>query len=391
MQNIRLNTGLLLCAEIFLTFLLYRYLPVSADYAIFAEMNNKQILLNSLHMKTHRVVKAALWVLVFITAILNQACGSDTEFRINGIIDNFGTGNLRLVYYSRDAVQSVTATAIDGKFMALARTGKPTVIRVYTSAGKLLGRIIIDNGQTVDIRLNATDPTDMTAEGNNDSKRLAEFLKNNAVAIKNHDTKTLNLAIGQIVQKNPKWVLSSLLMSDFYQYADNPHEALKLIASLDPDIARNTGVMPVRDMLLPMSHPMDSLHIDTLRIFTSDNKLSTIRTNRYGNTLLMFTDKDIRKSDSIKSALSILYRKNKLGIVDISADMDTAVWHNSIRELPEKDPENLTRAWSISPYTLPELTDIPVPSLPWFILTDSTGTLIYRGKSISRVRSILMD
>ncbi len=377
--------------EIFLTFLLYRYLPVSADYAIFAEMNNKQILLNSLHMKTHRVVKAALWVLVFITAILNQACGSDTEFRINGIIDNFGTGNLRLVYYSRDAVQSVTATAIDGKFMALARTGKPTVIRVYTSAGKLLGRIIIDNGQTVDIRLNATDPTDMTAEGNNDSKRLAEFLKNNAVAIKNHDTKTLNLAIGQIVQKNPKWVLSSLLMSDFYQYADNPHEALKLIASLDPDIARNTGVMPVRDMLLPMSHPMDSLHIDTLRIFTSDNKLSTIRTNRYGNTLLMFTDKDIRKSDSIKSALSILYRKNKLGIVDISADMDTAVWHNSIRELPEKDPENLTRAWSISPYTLPELTDIPVPSLPWFILTDSTGTLIYRGKSISRVRSILMD
>ena len=366
-------------------------MPVSADYAIFAEMNNKQILLNSLHMKTHRVVKAALWVLVFITAILNQACGSDTEFRINGIIDNFGTGNLRLVYYSRDAVQSVTATAIDGKFMALARTGKPTVIRVYTSAGKLLGRIIIDNGQTVDIRLNATDPTDMTAEGNNDSKRLAEFLKNNAVAIKNHDTKTLNLAIGQIVQKNPKWVLSSLLMSDFYQYADNPHEALKLIASLDPDIARNTGVMPVRDMLLPMSHPMDSLHIDTLRIFTSDNKLSTIRTNRYGNTLLMFTDKDIRKSDSIKSALSILYRKNKLGIVDISADMDTAVWHNSIRELPEKVPENLTRAWSISPYTLPELTDIPVPSLPWFILTDSTGTLIYRGKSISRVRSILMD
>ena len=105
----------------------------------------------------------------------------------------------------------------------------------------------------------------------------------------------------------------------------------------------------------------------------------------------MFTDKDIRKSDSIKSALSILYRKNKLGIVDISADMDTAVWHNSIRELPEKDPENLTRAWSISPYTLPELTDIPVPSLPWFILTDSTGTLIYRGKSISRVRSMLMD
>ena len=352
-------------------------------------MNDIQTLLNSLHMKTHRVTKAALWVLVFTVAILTQACGGDSEFRINGIIDNFGTGNLKLVYYSKDAVQSVTATAIDGKFMALARTGKPTVIRVYTSAGKLLGRIIIDNGQTLNVGLNATDPTDMTADGNSDSKRLAEFLKNNAAAIKKHDTRALNLAIAEIVRKHPEWTLSALLMNDFYQSADDPHEALKLMASLDPDVARNTGISSLRDMLLPLSHPLDSLKIDSLRIFTSADTLSTIRTTGRRNTLLMFTDSGIRKHDSITSSLSIISRDKNLGIVDISADKDTAAWHESLRELSENDPANITRAWAISPYNLPELTDIPVPTLPWFILTDSTGTLVYRGSSISRVRSIL--
>lgn len=372
-----------------LLFLLLFHLPVSPDYAIFAEMNRIQTLLNSLHMKTHRVAAAALWVVVFITALSLAACGGNTEFRINGIIDNFGTGNLRLVYYSRDAVQSVTATAIDGKFMALARTDRPTVIRVYTATGKLLGRIIVDNGETVDVKLNASDPTEMTAGGNADSKRLAEFLKNNSAAIKSHDTAKINEAISQIVQKHPDWVLSALLMSDFYNSAGDPHEALRLIASLEPDMTRNTGVTSVRDMLLPLSHPLDSLSVEKITVFTSDDTLSTIHTGSFRNTLLMFTDENIRKSDSIDAALSILFKNSSLGIVDISADPDTTTWHKSIDGKKDTDPAGMTRAWAVSPYNMPELQDIPVASLPWFILTDSTGTLIYRGPSISRVRSLL--
>ena len=191
------------------------------------------------------------------------------------------------------------------------------------------------------------------------------------------------------MQKHPDWVLSALLMSDFYDAAGDPHEALRLIASLEPDMTRNTGVTSLRDMLIPLSHPLDSLSVETITVFTSNDTLSTIHTGSFRNTLLMFTDENIRKSDSIDAALSILFKNSSLGIVDISADPDTTTWHSSIDGKKDTDPAGMIRAWAVSPYNMPELQDIPVASLPWFILTDSTGTLIYRGPSISRVRSLL--
>lgn len=357
-------------------------------------MNNyRSTLLNSLHMITHSAVSAALWVLVLAASMLLQACGGGTEFRINGEIDNFGTGNLRLIFYSYDAVRSVTATAVDGKFMALSRTQKPTVIRIYTSAGKLVGRLVIDNGQTVDVKFDITDPTVMKVSGNRDSERLADFLKENADAIKNGDTSSLNAAVEKIVEKNPKWMLSGLLMTDFYDTRVDPQKALAIMTAIEPAVVRDMQLTPLRQQLMPLVVPFDSIAIPTLTLFTQADTIRTFSMADNTNTLLMFTTAEQRENDTIVGQLAYITKPSAsrtIGVIDISADPDTTVWHLSVDSLSFKSPA-LTHAWSLSPATIPELSPLTIRTYPWFILTDSTGTPLYSGPSISAIRPLLAD
>lgn len=357
--------------------------------------NNRTTLLNSLHMMTHSAASATLWVLVFTLGLLLGACGAGSEFRINGEIENFGTGNLRLVFYSRDAVRSVTATAVDGKFMAISYSPKPTVVRIYNSPGKLIGRLIIENGQTVEVKFDAADPTVMTVSGNRESERLARFLNENSKAIKDNDTAALNAAIEEIVEKNPKWMLSGMLITDFYDSRPDPQKALAMMATLQPEVVRDMQLTPLRMQIMPLAVSVDSISIPDITLFTLDDSLQTFSTADNDNTLLMFTKAEQRQSDSITDALTAITSSSSsssrtIAVIDISADPDTAAWHKSVSELSFTSP-SLTHAWSLSPATIPGLAPIPLSSYPWFILTDSTGTPLYSGPSISVVRNLLAD
>lgn len=363
---------------------------------ILREMKHYKTLLNSLHMKTHRAAKVALWVLVFIMAMplamVTVSCGHSTEFRINGTIDGFGTGNLRLVFYAYDAVRSVAATAVDGKFMAISRTNRPTVVRVYTSNGTLIGRLIIEGGETVDATFNATDPADMKVSGSKETERLAEFLKNNADAIRANDAPAINEAVEHIVQKNPGWLLSGLLMSDFYDARGSERDALALIAQLEPEVVRAVELAPVRDMLLPLSIPVDSIVIGDIRLFGMGDTLEDISIVGNRATMLMFTDDRSRNADSITAAISIIAESaDSLNIIDISADADTMIWHRSVRNSDFKDNRRFRFYWTMSPYNIPGLDGLPVAAMPWFALADSTGRVLYRGSSVSALRKLIAD
>ena len=89
-------------------------------------------------------------ILAAATALIVTACGADKEFRVNGRIDGFGTGNLRLVYYNGEGVQSLAATAVDGRFMVTGRLDKEAFIRAYTNNGAVVGRLIVAPGETVE-------------------------------------------------------------------------------------------------------------------------------------------------------------------------------------------------------------------------------------------------
>ena len=169
-----------------------------------------------------------------------SSCGNDGTFRINGQIENYGTGNLRVVYYTNGAVQSVVAPAIDGKFSMTGRLDRPTLARIYTGNGAVVGRFTVKPGETIEAGFDITDPTVMKFNGNDDAERLAKFITENAESIKNGDMGSLNDAIGKYVRDNPKRLVSGVLMADYFNFRGNEPIATELIGLLSEEVVTAT-------------------------------------------------------------------------------------------------------------------------------------------------------
>lgn len=328
----------------------------------------------------------AVWALVVLAA-----CGADKEFRIDGRVDGFGTGNLRIVYYNGEGVQSIAATAVDGRFMVTGKLSRPAMMRVYTNNGAVVGRLIIEPGETVGAVFNLTDPMNIKLDGNDDSRRYAKFITGNADLIRSGNRSAINAAVDKYVSANPQRAVSGLLIADYYDSNGYEERAMELINMLGRE-ARNTAALDgLRDMLQVLSYPMDSLALSPMRLFGEGDSLSPIDPARAALTVISLTTADNRSADSIDAALSLIRNgkyKRKVQFADISCDLDTAAWKQSLRQLSDsgRTAEDIQRFWTPSAYNIAAFEKMPVRRVPWFIVADSTGRVLYRGSSVAAAR-----
>jgi len=345
------------------------------------------------------ICRAIMSLLAFATLLLTTTgCGSDDTFRINGKINNFGTGNLRVVYFANGAVQSVVAPAIDGKFSMTGRLQRPALARIYTGNGALVGRFAVQPGETIEAEFDITDPTVMKFDGNDDSKRFAKFIAEHATLVKNGDAAGLNAAISRYVTDNPKRLASGVLMADFYHVAGHEAEAAALIDKLSDAVVTATSLHGLLDLTHRLTVPTDSLRLEPFSLYGLADAEIEINPQDKALTLLMFTDNDCRKADSVTalpSALTPLIEKGSLQIVEISCEHDTASWHTDARpsktatatDSLKNDPwKNVERCWTPAPYAIMGLEDIPVAKVPWFIVADSTRQVLYLGPSATAAK-----
>ena len=76
-------------------------------------------------------------------------------------------------------------------------------------------------------------------------------------------------------------------------------------------------------------------------------------------------------------------------VADISCDTDTSTWKQSLRQLADsgKTSADIRRFWTPSAYNLEVFENMPVRRVPWFVVADSTGRVLYRGSSVAEARN----
>jgi hypothetical protein len=336
-----------------------------------------------------------LLVVSLFTAMMLTSCGTDPTFTINGEIENFGTGNLRVVYFANGAIQSAVAPAVDGKFSMQGSTGHPTLARIYTGNGMIIGRFPVRGGETIEAHISATDVAMVDFRGDDDAKALAAFLSDNADVVRKGDAGPLNSAIAAYVKANPEAIASGVLMSEYYITHDYETEAISLIDQLGDDARAASSLGTLAAMLRSVAPSKSAPQLDDFKLYGTADSLESVLGDSCRHTLLMINNAPSLNADSLRSVLSILRpltEKKKLKIFDIGCDNDTMAWHNSLREVAHVDSLNegklatVKRVWSPSPFTLTAFTNMEIAQVPWFIVTDSTRRVIYHGSSLSAAR-----
>lgn len=349
---------------------------------------------------TIRLIKFTSSLFAALLLLIVAACGGGSEtFRLNGHIEGFGTGNLRVVYFDRGAIQNVTATAVDGNFGVDARASSPVMIRLYTGNGRLLGAFNASPGDKIEASFNIADAADTQLTGNDDAERLSAFLKANAESFATGNRPALNKAIASYVSQNPNRNVSGTLMASYYYLPGYEAEASKLIEQLNEKVRRTASLQGLTD-IARLSTKADSARIESFTAADTKGHSTTIAPTDAAFTLLLFTDASARKSDSIAALMQHFSKSDSPAtrIVDISIDADTAAWLSSLREITETDSLSTTersvlkgvkRLWAPSPYSIMGLDAIAVCRTPWFVVADSTSRVLYSGTSTSAARASL--
>lgn len=342
------------------------------------------------------LIKIAAWLAAVAALLTLVSCGNEGAFRINGKITDFGTGNLRLVYFDNGAVQNVTATAVDGKFAVDARAGAPVMVRLYTGNGRMLAAFNAAPGDNIEGTFSLADPTSVELKGNTDAEIVAKFLKANADAVRSGNHDSLNAAVAAYVRDNRDRFASGTLLANYFYIPGHEAELRELVESVSEKVARSASLRGLSDFVRRMSVPVDSVRIEAFTIADRTGQILTVDPRTSPRSLLMFTDAGSRTSDSVVGLLRSISASStpKVNIVDISADADTAAWLASLREIAKTDSIGrllgVKRGWTPAPFAIMGLDDIPVAAVPWFVVTDSTMKVLYRGQSAAAAKSIAL-
>lgn len=330
-------------------------------------------------------------VLPAILALILSACSGSREFRIDVTADDIGTQNISVIYYADGAYHCENASAIDGKFTFTGKLADPTLVEMFTLTGSPLGSCIADGGDHLEVHFSPSNPDNNTVKGNKDSEILFDFLKANRQALTQRDVHSLNQAIDAVIRDNPKRFVSIVLLTNYFTVEGYENQALELFR-LIPDKARRPDFSAYFEQLLSKSLASDTLAIRSVRAYTAAGDSAVNFSPRAARlNLLMLTDNECRQTDSIKKLLEVIRggapSTAQLRITDFGCDRDTMLWKSSIRTLPEEYPADVDRLWLVAGMATEGISQSAPSSIPYFILTDSTGRMLYRGSSTSATRA----
>lgn len=334
---------------------------------------------------TKRLKKILLTISLLVSAVLT-GCGGGDSFTISGIILGGGTQNLHICYMVEGTMVDALTVAVDGKFRYEGSVAQPTMVEIFSSGRKLIGRVYVKNGDAVEGEWDIDKYYAAKVDGNSESSEWAKFLRENADALDSKSPSAGNEVITQYIVSHPDNVVSTLLLITSYDATVNEAGADSLYSLIEPTARPDALVASYRQMLSAISSDKMTRRLIPLRLYAGEDSVISYNHVRQSYSLLCFTGRDGR--DSVVKVLQRLtddYPQKRLRIVDISFAPDTAAWRNATR----RDSASWDEAWTVGAATNKAIEYLSIPRTPYFIVADSTGTQLFRGSSISQAQALI--
>lgn len=325
-------------------------------------------------------------LVIMLLGVVMTGCGNDDEFVINCRIKDLGDKGVEMVYFNR-GLQRVSFHPDDGKVTLRGSSPDLTPVEVFTLDNRLLFTCVAKNGDELEVKLDPSKVGAISIEGNDISEQYAKFISTNAETLVNtRDAAGINALITKEVTAHPDRISSALILMTMFHapgyemLADSlihilvpearPSALMKSFAALVGEQVSTSARGNVRGMTFHTGRDTVNGHDTIVRFMPTFHS--------YG--LLVFVSD--HKSDTITNRLNELikdYHRRRLEIMELSFQSDSATWRRSIRI----DSAKWTQAWVPGGNAASQIRNLAVPTTPFFIVTDSLGKQLYRGRSIA--------
>lgn len=327
----------------------------------------------------------ARFIAAVVVVVTLGGCGDDETFTIEGTIEGNPTMNMRFVYYANNTLNRGLTAAREGKFEFKGVAPVPAIVEILDNEYRLLGRLYAVNGDRIECRLTRGRPHDIKVNGSETSERWANVLAENAEALAGPGR---NEVVERYVAANPSDVVSMLLMLTEYDASRDALRADSVLSSIAQEARPSTLVDGFNAMLQRLVAHTATEKVAVIPYFNVRDSLVSFRPSARPWSLVVLSDSKTGRSDSIVPALRKLSRKAlrpKLQVAEFSMDRDTLSWRRDIRN----DSAAWSQGWVPGSIASAGIERLGIPSLPYFIVVDSTGRQALRTSSVTEAEEFV--
>lgn len=322
-------------------------------------------------------------------AVIVASCGHSDSFRVNGVIDDGATINLRVVYYTDGNILTGITASKEGKFMYEGKASKPCLIEIYDNDYRILARMAAQPGEDIDLKINRANPYLNQVKGNKISDDWSAFLNANAEMLQSGAVSDRNALIAKYVAENPSNPAAEFVL--ITEYDASAPGAAALADSLYNGLAEEVRALgfgaAFAQMLEYNGKEAARAVVTPVPYLAHGGKTEIFKPSAQQYSLLCFSDNSSGR-DSLVSQIREMEkseRKGRFKIADFSTDADTMLWHSST----STDSAKWTQGWVAGGISAQAVARLGIPSIPYAIIADSAGHQIWRGSSISKAKSQL--
>ena len=316
-------------------------------------------------------------------------CGEKRTFKLSGDVSGGVNTNLYLKYYSGDAIRSGVTAARNGKFEGVFELPSPAVVQILDNEGSVLGMMYAQGGDELFVNINRSNPTKSTVKGSDVNERWSKLINDNSDLLASGDAKKINDLIDGYIKSHPDDVVGALMYAAFYDSSVDPVNAGEILETIDTE-ARRPEILDCYTSQLRRFAVADAYDkIDTILYRPADKDTSEVfRAIGKKASLIAISNENSRRHDSIVPPLKRLYKElpdSKAQILDLAPMSQYSGFSNNVK----RDSAKWYQGWIPGGLLGEGVYRLAIPSMPYFIVTDTAGAQIYRGGSIAEAEKAI--
>lgn len=319
--------------------------------------------------------------------VLSASCGHGDSFRVKGTVADSSSINIRFVYYTDGDIRTGLTASIQGEFEFEGNTPELAAVEVYDNDYRLLGRFMAANGDDIDLTIDRKNMYLNKMNGNKVNKALTEFYNANAESLAAPDSYERNKIIVDFVAQNPSEPIARLLVATELDASSDEGAILadSLLKLLDPAVADISIAEPFRRLANQVNQESASQPIQAITYKAPGNHTTTFAAQRQRLSVIAISDVNHGRDSVLKSLRKLANheKEGRMALLDLNVDADTMVWKRTIRT----DSATWEQGWVAGSISGMSLERLGIPGVPYFIMVDSAGNQLWRGRSATEIVS----
>ena len=322
-----------------------------------------------------------------VLLIILTSC-KENKFVITGEISKLGTQNIRIIYTSNNTVNSLWVPAVEGKFSIEGNAPDITVVDISNQQKGHIAHIAVENGDKIELKGDMKDLYGIKVSGNKTNEKWSGFINDRKEIFIKGNSSIIDIEIEKFIRENKGNIVSTLLLMNDYTSLENTKHTDSLLSLIDEKAKPESLLTGYKGII---NNDMTNVPKKTITSFILYNKTDSLESFIPGLSklsLLYFWNSENENRGIIMKELKRLsqkYRKSELQIADITLDNDSAIWKKRIKN----DSVQWKQFWALGGRMNNVLYRMDVRFAPYFIITDSVGNPLYRGKSFEEVEKAI--